>query len=180
MVAKFGKIKDGQISLYVIVAKKYLGTDIKLVDHYLNKEKYNCVYISINKPYVALMELFKKNKIKTDNLIIIDAITPTGFGAKKIDNAIFLGSPKSLTNISLVTFAALDKLKKGKTILFLDSLSTLCVYNELGSVTKFAHFLVNKMHEGGFGGTILSVEKEDMENIVSELSQFCDNVVEIK
>ena len=69
---------------------------------------------------------------------------------------------------------------KEHRLLFLDSISTLILYNDTGSMTKFSHFLINKIKEGGCSGAIISLEKETDEKMISQLSQFVDKVIEVK
>jgi archaellum biogenesis ATPase FlaH len=180
MPAKFLDIKNSEIVLFIIPAKKYLDKNIELFKHYVNKLKYECVYITVNKPYTTLMNVFQENKINSDSVFIIDGITPLSSGIKKVGNAVFLGSPRALTHISIAAGAVMEKLDKNKSFLFLDSLSTLCLYNNTLNVTRFLHFLINQMHKFGTLGIILSVESEMDKGMIAELSQFCDRVIELK
>jgi hypothetical protein len=126
------------------------------------------------------MNVFQENKINSDSVFIIDGITPLSSGIKKVGNAVFLGSPRALTHISIAAGAVMEKLDKNKSFLFLDSLSTLCLYNNTLNVTRFLHFLINQMHKFGTLGIILSVESEMDKGMIAELSQFCDRVIELK
>ncbi|MEK6871926.1 MAG: hypothetical protein AABX16_03410 [Nanoarchaeota archaeon] len=112
-------------------------------------------------------------------MLVIDAITPVSSGTRA-GNAIFVGSPRALTSISLTATNAVNKLPKGKRVLFLDSVSTLLTYNQFGTVTKFSQFLINKMREWNISGVILSLEKETDQNLVGQLTQFVDRVIKIK
>ena len=112
-------------------------------------------------------------------MLVIDAITPVSSGTRA-GNAIFAGSPRALTSISLTATNAVNKLPKGKRVLFLDSVSTLLTYNQFGTVTKFSQFLINKMREWNISGVILSLEKETDQNLVGQLTQFVDRVIKIK
>ena len=58
--------------------------------------------------------------------------------------------------------------------LFFDSLNTLLIYNEIQTVIKFIHFLASKMRVWKVKGIIISLEKKADEELINELSQFCD------
>jgi archaellum biogenesis ATPase FlaH len=180
MLKQKSVIEEGKIILFTIPAKKYLVENLKILEKYINKMNYNCIYVTVNRPYTSLMKILEEKKIDTSKIFIIDGITPVGFGMKKIGNALFLGSPRSLTNISIAAHLAMKKLDGSKTFLFLDSLSTLCLYNDNKNVSRFMHFLVNKMHDLNVSAALLSVEREIDEDMLSELSQFCDKLIEIK
>lgn len=180
MTIKFSDLKKGEVVLLVVSAEKYLAVSMDVLKHYCNNEKSSCVYVTVNRPYSTLMNLIKKNGINAEKLFVIDAITPKSAQTKSADNAIFIGNPKGLTDISISASAAVKSLHDGNKMLFFDSLSTLLIYNDEGSVTKFAHFLINKMKEWSISGVIISLEKETDAKLFSQLSQFVDKVIEVK
>ena len=180
MAIKFSDFKKGEIILLIISVQKYLETSMKILKHYCNNEKSSCVYVSVNHTYNTLMNLMKKNKINTDKLFVIDAITPHSAQTKDVSNAIFTGNPRGLTDISISASSAIKNLPNGERMLFFDSLSTLLIYNDSGSVTKFVHFLINRMKEWNISGVIISLEDEIDKKLSSQLSQFVDKVIEIK
>jgi len=177
---KFSEFKKGEVILLIVSAKKYLEVSLDVLKHYCNAQKSSCVYVSVNKTYSNLMNLIKKKSINSDKLFVIDAITPHSAEPKDAENAIFIGNPRALTDISISATSAINNLPKGERVLFFDSLSTLLVYNDAGTVTKFSHFLINKMKEWKISGVIISLEKETDAKLSSQLSQFVDRVVEIK
>lgn len=180
MALKSKDFKEGEIILFLVSAQKYLHVNLEILKEYVNKQKKYCVYITVNRSYNSLMEIFKKEKISTDRLFIIDAVTPVGTTMKRVENAVFVGSPRGLTNISIAATSAIQSMPKGNRLLFLDTVSTLIIYNNVGTVTKFAHFLITKMREWGAGGAVISLEKETDKGLVNQLSPFCDRVVNIK
>jgi len=180
MTIKFSDFKKGEVILLIVSAKKYAKVNMEVLKHYCNTEKSSCVYVSVNRSYDNLISLINRNKINSDKLFVIDAITPVSDKLKDISNALFVGSPRGLTDISISATSAIQNLPKGDRTLFLDSLSTLLIYNDVGSVTKFSHFLINKIKTWEISGVIISLEKETDEKLSSQLSQFVDRVVEIK
>ena len=63
--------------------------------------------------------------------------------------------------------------------LAVDSLSTLLIYNDPKSVSKFAHLLTEKMRRWNTSGSLLTVEMNAEKDVVSQLAPFCDKVVKI-
>jgi len=70
--------------------------------------------------------------------------------------------------------------QKQDRFIFFDSLSTLLVYNQSKSVTKFAHFLTGKMREWKIKGVLISLQKNTDERLIAQVSQFCDRIIEVK
>lgn len=61
------------------------------------------------------------------------------------ENCVFM-KPQALTDISIALTQAVEGIGEGKErFLFLDTLSTLMIYNNDKVVGKFAHSIVNKI-----------------------------------
>ena len=172
-------IEEGKISLYMVKAEGYVKTNTGILKQLINEDKLFGIYITVNRPYHNLISILKDNKINTDNLFVIDAITlSTGGHPSDEKNCIFLDSPTNLTDITIALRQAVDVLKDKKKFIFFDTLSTLLIYNQSNSVIKFAHFLTGRMREWDTTGVILSIEKEMNETLINQLTQFCDTKVE--
>ena len=180
MAIKFSELKEGETVLFITSAQEYVSTNLAILKRYITNKKCYCVYITVNKPYATLIKLLQQEKIDTKKMFFIDAITPVASGMQRAGNAVFVGNPNGLTNISIATTSAIKSMPENHRLLFLDSISTLILYNDAGSVTKFSHFFINKMKEWNCTGAIISLEKETDEKMISQLSQFVDKVIEVK
>ena len=169
------KIKDGNTVLIIIPAEKLIETNTKILKRYITEKKNDVVYVTVNKPFSTLIEHFQKEKIKTDKIFIIDAISPHEVRA---GNAVFIKSPKQLTNISITTTSTIKKLKKAKILIF-DSISTLLVYNKFEIVKDFIHFIANKMKELKVTFVMTCIKEMTDKKTISQLRAFVDNVIEI-
>jgi len=179
MAIKFSEIKTGEIVLFLTSETKYASANTEILKYYVNEKKNYCVYVTVNKAYVTLIKDFESKGVKTDKILVIDAVTPVGTGTQRSGNAIFIGSPRALTKISLIITSALKKVPEGERLLFLDSISTLLLYNGMGTVSKFSKFLIEKMREWKVSGAIISLEKEKADEISSYLSQIVDKVIQL-
>ncbi len=165
---------DNEVSLIIVDSKKYLSTNIKILYGFVNKKGCACIYVTVNKSHLMLTNLFQREKINQNKIFVIDASPATSKREDDTGNVIFINSPSALTDISIATLSAIKSLSGGKKILFFDSISALLIYNEAGSVCKFAHFLINKLKEMNVTGVIIAVDKDLDEKIISQLTQFCD------
>lgn len=172
------KSNNGEVVLFLTSSDKYASTNIKLLKEYVSKDNY-IVYMTVNKPYMQLLDVFKKSKIDSKNIFVVDAITPVGNSAQRVGNVVFVGSPRGLTTISIAITSALKSLPENKRVLFLDSMTTLEVYNDLGNLTKFSQFIVSKMREWKVSTALISLQEGKDSKLINEMSQFVDKVVKL-
>jgi len=166
------------VALATVNAKNYQSTNINLIKHLTVEKNTPGVYITLNKPFETLEKLFKKNKINTDMVIFIDAVTKTAGGkSEKTEKCLFIGSPENLSDISIAMDQAVTALPSGDRFVFFDSLSTLLIYNNIESVARFIHFLASKMRIWKVKGVIVSLRKD--KELIEELTQFCDAILDL-
>ncbi|MBU1111660.1 MAG: ATPase domain-containing protein [archaeon] len=168
---------------YVVIAKvgskKYHETNLKIIEYLTKKEKTPGVYVTLNRPFKTVKKDLKAKGVDTNLIIFIDAITKTTGETKKTKECLFLGSPENLSDISFAMDQAVMALPKKKKFVFFDSLSTLLIYNKVPTVAKFIHFLASKMRTWKVKGIIISLKKESDKELIDELTQFCDDVLDM-
>ncbi|MBU2477020.1 hypothetical protein KKG83_06125 [Candidatus Micrarchaeota archaeon] len=182
LTKELAKIKKKEIVLILSDEKKYLDTNLKVLKSLANELKEKGIYVTVNRPFESLQSLLMENKINTKNIFFIDAITLTISGqAKEVPNCMFINSPNSLTELGIALGEAFNAMKqKEDRFIFFDSLSTLLIYNQSKSVSKFAHFLTGKMREWKIKGVLISLQKNTDERLIAQVSQFCDRIIEVK
>jgi len=138
----------------------------------------NIVYITLNKTSDSLKELFKKNKVKIENIVFIDAISKTIKNVPdQAEGVYYVSSPAALTEIALV----IDKfLRHEFDYLVFDSLTNLLVYTEKAPVAKFVASLVNKVKQSKTNAVFYALSVKEQEALIKESGMFVDKVVEIK
>ena len=74
-----GKLKslNQNVVLATVSAKNYQKTNNKLIKYLTQKLNIPGVYVTLNKPYETVSNIFNKEKIDTRLIIFIDAITKT-------------------------------------------------------------------------------------------------------
>jgi KaiC/GvpD/RAD55 family RecA-like ATPase len=173
-------MEEGSIILVLTSAEKYLGNVIDILKTLINKQNHSCVYVTINKPYDVLLNVLKKNGVDTENIFFIDLISKmTRTETAKLKDCLFITSPDSLTELSIAITESATNLHGKKKFIFLDSLSTMLIYNQTGTVAKFAHFLIGKLKNEETEMIIISLEKEMDPILVSQISSFVDNVIKV-
>ncbi len=170
-------LKD-YIILIRVGAKDYQNTNVAILKSLVNEQKTPGIYVTLNKPFEVMQRLLKKNNIDSRLIIFIDAFTDTGESKKRVKNCLYIGSPEKLSDISIAMDQAVKSLPTKEKFLFFDSINTLQVFNNPGTVMKFVHFLATKIREWKVKGIIILISSSADEPLTNELVQFCDAKIE--
>ncbi len=174
------ELPKDQIILINVGGMDYLKTNIEILKVLVNEDKLPGVYITVNKPYTTIKKILQDNGIDPGKMHFIDCITKIS-GGEMADSGevLYLDSPENLTGIGVAMGEAMRSLPEGDKFLFMDSLSTLLLYRNMGTVAKFSHFLTGRMRTWGLKGILMAVEKEADPEFTQHLAQFCDAVVSV-
>lgn len=169
------------IVLINVSAEDYLKTNVAILKVLANEDNLPGVYITVNKPYSTMKKILENDGVKTDKMYFIDCITKTAGGkCPTAKNVFCLDSPQNLTGLGVAMGQAIKTIPGEEKYLFMDSLSTLLLYHNVGTIAKFSHFLTGRMRMWGLRGVLMAVEKEADPKFVGQLAQFCDEVVTIR
>lgn len=164
------------IVLALIDPVRYQEAVIELVKYFTSRTARG-IYVSLNKPHAVLSKNLDKAGIPISQLFFVDAITNVPAPSESSEAAC-LGSGIDLSNLCIGISSAINRFSEEK-FLFLDSLSTLLIYNDPKTVAKFAHLLTEKMRRWGASGSLVTVEMNAERDVVSQLAPFCDKVVKL-
>jgi KaiC/GvpD/RAD55 family RecA-like ATPase len=140
-----------------------------------------CIYITCTLPARVVMEQLGSENIKADNIHFVDAISfMVGTASDERGQTMFVESPTMLEGIMLKVDTWLKKLKDGKKIVFLDSVSTLAMHNDPALISEFLHYFVNNLRGRGIRTVILSIAGQTAEEIENILRLVCDETVVLK
>ena len=176
------KLKEMKSSVVIatVPARSYHQTNIKLVKYLTQEVSIPGVYVTLNKPFPDMKRIFEEAKVDTRLMIFIDAITKTAGGkTKKVKDCLYIGTPENLSDLSMAMDQAVTSLIEKEKFLFFDSLTTLLIYNDVKTVGRFIHFLAGKMRVWKVRGIIISLQKKGNEDLLNELSQFCDMRIDL-
>ena len=169
------KLQEDFIVLTIVPSESYEDINSKILEFLIKKG--NGTYITVNKPYTALIKNLKAKDLKLGNLYFIDCITKELRGSCIGENCSFIESPQDLTGIAV----ALDSLFKREDheFIYIDSLDTLSVYNDINKLIKFFHFLTGKIRLHNLSGVIIGVHEGTDKDLIAKLTQFCDQVIDL-
>lgn len=166
---------SNQTVLYLMSGVEYNNVIIKTIKSLSNK---TVCYVTLNKTSDSLKETFKKNKIKTDNIIFIDAISKTIKKVPQQDKGVFyVSNPGALTELSLVINRFLNH---NFEYLIFDSLTNMLIYEKKEPVAKFVSSIINQIKQSKTKAVFYALSVKEQDLIIKETSMFVDKVVEEK
>ncbi|MBN2488051.1 MAG: hypothetical protein JXA98_03395 [Methanosarcinaceae archaeon] len=168
---------EAGITLVLTTPRNYNAANVALTEYLVNTRGTPGVYVTLNKPYSAMKRTLE-DKVDLRMLLFIDAITKsTGGKIEKNDECLYLDTMQNLTDLGVAIDQAIRAIPSQDKFLLFDSLSTLLIYSQEGSASKFIHFLTGKMRAFAVNGILLSLLRGEDDEFLSQLSMFCDKTI---
>ncbi len=141
---------------------------------------YHTIVVTTNFPYSVLRKLYSESGVDLASVSFIDTVTKASIGtATDIPGVVrFVNNPANLTDMGIaVTEELKDKTGKKVCILY-DSISTMLIYLTSPNISKFIHFVTNKLRLMDISGVFLAVEKGLDPMLMAQLTTFVDTVID--
>tara|TARA_Y100000310_G_scaffold345846_1_gene471148 strand:+ start:40209 stop:40745 length:537 start_codon:yes stop_codon:yes gene_type:complete len=168
------ELSENNVCLMLISSTEYNKNIVEVMSNFSGKK---VCYVTLNKTYDSLKELFKKNKINLKNVVFVDAISKTIKSVPaKTKDCYFVHSPGALTDLSL-TIGKL--IKQDFEFLIFDSLTNLMIYEKKAPVAKFLSSLVNKIKGTEVKAIFYSLSMNQHSELIQECSMFVDSVIDM-
>ena len=159
----------------LITSKEKYNESLKNIHSEISK--FNIVgYITLNKPFMSIIQDLKNLNIDDSKFFFLDGITATVQTPPVVGNAVFVSSPNDLTDMSLGISSLYNE--HGADMVFFNTISTIIVYQDIGSVIKFAHNIITKSRVLN-KKIVLFALKEDSESLIKDLNMFVDKIIEV-
>ena len=173
--SKLGKlgIKKSEVVVVVIPDNTY-STDIIDVIGELAQDYSTICYVSLNKSYESLKKPLEEKKIDIDKFLFLDAVAKTSKPDEEV-NRIIINSVSALTDLSIAITKAIENGRIGSLIF--DSLSTMLIYHDDATVTKFVHDLISKTREVNCTTVLTCLEGDAKSSLIKDLGMFVDKVI---
>jgi len=168
------ELSENQTILLIMDSAEYNQDIVSFVKKLNGK---NIAYVTLNKTKDSLVELFKKNKIKIENIVFVDAISKTLKSVPdQSEGVYYVSSPGALTELSLVISKFI---RHDFDYLIFDSLTNLLVYESKAPVGKFVSALVNKIKESKTKAVFYALSVKEQEALIKESGMFVDKVIDL-
>ena len=141
---------------------------------------YHTVVITTNFPYSVLAKMYALAGIPVDSVSFIDAVTRNSVGsAENIPGIVrYINNPANLTDLGIAVTEVLKEHSGRKVCIMYDSVSTMLIYLSSANISKFIHFVTNKLRLLEVSGVFLAVEKGLDPMLMTQLTTFVDNVID--
>ncbi len=172
----FAKLEKPFTVLALVDAKQYQASRNEIIK--TQEREGHILYIAMNNGHKKISSELEKAGIDHTKIFFIDMVSTERIGGEQAGakNAIYLDSPTDLTDMIL---NAEEKLREGRTMIIVDSLSTMQVYNDASAVEKVMHTLLGKVNSGGASAIILGTDVKESDKITKTVSQFVDKTITI-
>jgi hypothetical protein len=166
------KSVKGKIVLLIIPNAKY-STAMKQISSSLYKNNNKMLYVTLNRMYSSLIKELPQSKSNT--ILFVDAITKTATTPPAAEDALFVSSPRALTELSININAVLNNLKP--SIVLFDSISTLLIYKNGGAAVAFMQSIINKIKHAGSGAVFTALKEDTSSDVIKSIGLFVDEVI---
>lgn len=141
---------------------------------------YHTVVITTNFPYSVLTKLYAQSGILPESVSFIDAVTRNSVGgAENIPGIVrYINNPANLTDMGIAVTEVLKEHAGQKVCIMYDSVSTMLIYLSSANISKFIHFVTNKLRLMEISGVFLAVEKGLDPMLMTQLTTFVDSVID--
>lgn len=138
----------------------------------LTDRGFKFVILSGGRPCMDLINIFEENKINLENIHILDMVCRLHkLNVKDQKLVTHINGMNELTKMSiLISNMIIPK----KTILFIDSVTSMLLYNNESIFTKFINDILKKMRSRGIHFIILITTGKYYDNLRDELKYSCD------
>jgi hypothetical protein len=173
-------IKDEELYLIMASAQDIRNKNIELIKGLLAKDYYVLV-ITTNQPYDILKKNYEKSGVAMEKIFVVDTVTKYALGRdhEPVKNCRFVNNPADMTAIGIAVTESLSGLKGKKVSLLFDSVNSMLIYISSQNITKFVHFVTNRLRLMNFAGMFLAVEKGLDPDVLTQLTTFVDEVIDV-
>lgn len=146
----------------------------------VSQQGYHTIVITTNFPYSILTKLYQEEGIDLADVSFIDAVTRNSIGAaENIRGRVrFINNPADLTDLGIAVTEVIREHTGKKVCILYDSISTMLIYLSSPNISKFIHFVTNKLRLMNISGIFLAVEKGLDPMLMTQLSTFADQVID--
>jgi KaiC/GvpD/RAD55 family RecA-like ATPase len=174
-----GDISRGKNLLLRLTTADRLKTDNIDIVKTMVDQGYHVIIITTNQPSEVLKKNYERAGIDISKMYFIDAITSYAIGTTPPgeQDVRFISSPSNLTDLGIAITGALNEFSYKKPCIVFDSVSTMLIYLPSASISKFIHYISNRLRLIDTPGIFLAVMKGLDPMMISNLSTFMDEII---
>jgi len=170
-------LNENRIVLLLADSRRLKLTNTAVIKE-LTSNDYSVMLISVTLPNIVIRRTYEAAGIDMNKVFVVDAVTKYSGGPTVPDDihCRYISNPGNLTDIGIVITEGLKTLPGDKKCLFLDDISTMLLYSPSVTISKFIHFITNKLRLFDVAGVFLAVERGLDPALLTQISTFADLV----
>ncbi|MBS3084004.1 hypothetical protein J4423_04325 [Candidatus Pacearchaeota archaeon] len=174
------KQKGKWIVLLEIPEEKYFEINVNTLKTLIGRG-FSGLHISLNRPYQNLIELLKEQHIDVGKLSFIDgASSQADLKEKETEKCIYISKELKIDELIRAIYKSIPKIKNKNKFLFMDSITTLALYQPLSETLRFAEFLKRVLQNDEIEGVVVNVAKDlAQKSFIKDIILKVDKVIEI-
>lgn len=175
-----GDISRGKnLLLRLTTADRLKQDNIDIVKTMADKG-YHVIIVTTNQPSEVLKKNYEKSGIDLSRLFFIDAITGYAIGTNPpAERGIrYISNPSNLTDLGIAITGAMTEFEDKHPCILFDSVSTMLIYLPSVNISKFIHYISNRLRLTETPGIFLAVGKGLDPMMISNLSTFMDDIIQ--
>jgi len=179
MVFSLEDIHENKLCLVMTSATGIRNKNIEVIKAAVDTDYY-LIVVTTNQLAGILKKNYDKHGIPQEKIYFVDAVTKYAGGTNlpQMKNCRYISNPGNLTDMGIAIIESIKELEGKKTCLLLDSINSMLIYIPSHHITKFIHFVTNKLRIQNLSGIFLLVEKGIDPNVLSQLTTFVDEVID--
>jgi archaellum biogenesis ATPase FlaH len=179
MIFSFSLSGEKKIYLVISPPEKLKLYNIEIIRQ-LIIEKHSILVVTTNQPYTTLVKNYENCGLDISRIWFVDAITKSALGRipQEASNCRFVKNPANITDLGIVITEVLNTFPDEKPCILFDSISTMLIYISSINISKFFHFITNKLKILNSPGIFLAADKSLDPLLMTQIVTFVDEVID--
>jgi hypothetical protein len=179
MVFSFGFSSEKKLFLVISPPEKLKLYNIEIIRQ-LIIDKQSVLVVTTNQPYTTLVKNYENYGLDISRIWFVDAITKCALGRipQEASNCRFVKNPANITDLGIVITDVLNSFPDQKPCILFDSISTMLIYIPSINISKFFHFITNKLKLLNSPGIFLAADKSLDPLLMTQIVTFVDEVID--
>ena len=174
------KYRQGATILFELPVENYFFANTVSLK-YLTNSDYKGVYISFQRPFKNIYDLFEKHEINNDRVLILDCSNCEKTKSNEENNSVNISS-FNIDDFGNKIVKALKSLKCKNKFIYIDSLTTVALYKNTSEIKRLTKILTDIINNKDFENVLIVLNvAEDLskKKFVRDISNYADEVVNV-
>ena len=174
------KLSYGAVLLVNMLAKDHTEAVGAIMTRLVKGMEMGGVFVAVTAPSELIKEELESKGINCDDIHFVDCVSQMAYDTakNKVKNTVFVENPSSLEEIIMQIDRQADEVASENKFVFVDSLTSLLIYNTSEAIREFTHRVINKERLKDMTGIFLTIRKREIEDLVTIITPMCDGRVD--